>query len=299
MTSTSCPPIFVIPRNDCAGTIRPLATAATHVPAAGDAVPTPAFGLMCADNILRGEQIPPALIGDRSSRAVLWSGTVCDDLFEADPRTWGPLGRKLFHSLCERVLAGAAAEPDRSPLPCFRPHARHVLCDVHSCQRFAIERASQRFELLFDPASMFTPSMLSHAPDHLERMFAVFAQIQCCAGVVLSNVVAADTGAAEEGWDIGPPMRRVGLTKGGVGHGQRAIPGDDGGRLAGGPQGVSQAGESTSSLVCELYARYFASRTNPPAIVLLDDDVEGQLAIVAHALNRVHTPRSSTVAISH
>lgn len=299
MTFTLYPPIFVIPRNDCAGTIRPVALATTHAPDTGDATTAPAFGQMCTDNILHGEHTPAALIGDRHSRVVLWSGSVCDDLFEADPRTWGPLGRKSFHSVCERMLAIAAAHPDRSPVPCFRPHARHVLCDVHSCQRFAVERVNQRFELLFDPASMLTPSMLSHAPDHLERMFAVFAQIQCCAGVVLSNVIAADTGAAEEGWDIGPPMRRVGLSRGGVGHGQRATPGSYDGPSAGGYESLTQSGESTSSLVCELYARYFASRTNPPAIVLLDDDLDGQRSIVAHALNRVNTPRPGTVATSN
>ena len=107
-----------------------------------------------------------------AQRIVTWSGTLSDNLHDASPMTWMRAGREQFARLC-LDLAPQLRTHNRTI--CFQPHSRHVLSDVQSCVNFLRESETPNlvgtFEIALSPATMFEPSMLRDADDHLHRMF--------------------------------------------------------------------------------------------------------------------------------
>ena len=131
-----------------------------------------------------------------SSRIVSWSGTLADELFADEPRTWMRAGHERFAAFLDEV-APALRTHDRTL--CFRPHHRHVIGDVHACMQLLRERAADPFEILLSPADMLAPSMLANAEDHLGRMFAHLGPV--AAAVLVADVrptaETAETGLLE------------------------------------------------------------------------------------------------------
>jgi len=119
-------------------------------------------------------------------RVVAWSGSMADELFGEDPRTWGPAGWAALDAACERAAPVLA---ERGATMALRTHARHVLSDVPSCERFVRERRGRHgevFRVLLDPVSMLAPSMLAMAEDHLRRMVgAIGTMAPGLAGIVI------------------------------------------------------------------------------------------------------------------
>lgn len=124
-----------------------------------------------------------------SQRSVIWSGTLGEDLFAAEPRNWARAGRGALQRLCDELAPQLQA---RGRIVCFRPHARHVLNDVPSCFTFATERVGpgQPFEIALAPALMLEPSMLDQLEDHLRRQFKTLGSR--CAMVMLGDVRVID-----------------------------------------------------------------------------------------------------------
>ncbi len=98
---------------------------------------------------------------------VAWSGTLADDLFADDPRTWMAAGHERFEAFCDDVR-GPLAEAGRRL--CFRPHARHVLSDPQGTLDFLRRREDEPFGLALSPGDLLLPSMLSDAEDHFARI---------------------------------------------------------------------------------------------------------------------------------
>ena len=121
-----------------------------------------------AGNPLAGDWL--ADLDAPGDRILCWSGTLADELFESDPRTWGSSGREALGRFCDDVLSQVKAH-DRTL--CFHPHARHVLNDVPSCLTFLRGRAGQPFEVALAPASLLEPSMLDRLDEHLQRQFEI------------------------------------------------------------------------------------------------------------------------------
>lgn len=101
-------------------------------------------------------------------RIVLWSGTLSDELFGDEPRTWMRPGQEAFRSFCDAAAPTLVARGRRIA---FRPHARHVLSDVQGCLNFVMARDGQPFDLALGPSDLLTPDMFRHASEHLERAF--------------------------------------------------------------------------------------------------------------------------------
>ncbi|MFM7260146.1 MAG: hypothetical protein ACKO3W_06030 [bacterium] len=127
------------------------------------------------------------------TRLVSWSGTLADEPFADDPRTWMRAGQERFAGFLDEV---APALLHHRRTLCFRPHHRHVLSDVHSSVKMLRDRAGGPFEVLLSPADMLAPSMLRDAEDHLARMFAHLGPV--AAGVLLADV-AESPETAENG----------------------------------------------------------------------------------------------------
>jgi hypothetical protein len=100
--------------------------------------------------------------GSRGSPVIAWSGTPADSLFESDPRAFGPLAWERFGHVCDRIAAGHGRV-------IFRPHARHVLCDVQRVAKFQADRPVLGVAL--DAASLMEPSMVPKVVDHFRRAF--------------------------------------------------------------------------------------------------------------------------------
>lgn len=122
-----------------------------------------------------------------AKRIVTWSGTLSEDVHGASPMTWMRPGREKFEQFCNELAPQLKAH-DRTI--CFQPHSRHVLSDVQSCVNFLREQATVSaaggFEIALSPATMFEPSMLRDADDHLHRMFETLGER--CAMVFLDDV---------------------------------------------------------------------------------------------------------------
>ncbi len=128
-----------------------------------------------------------------SSRIVSWSGTLADEPFGDDPRTWMRAGHERFAGFLGEV---APALRTHGRTLCFRPHHRHVLGDVHASVKLLRERAGEPFEVLLSPADLLAPSMLDTVDDHLARMFAHLGPV---AAAVLLRDVRPGAGSAESG----------------------------------------------------------------------------------------------------
>ncbi|MBI1304729.1 MAG: hypothetical protein GC172_13225 [Phycisphaera sp.] len=125
-----------------------------------------------------------------SSRIVGWSGTLAEEPFGDEPRTWMRAGHERFARFLDEV---APALRTHGRTLCFRPHHRHVLGDVHASVKLLRERAGEPFEVLLSPCDLLAPSMLGTVEDHLVRMFAHLGPVS--AAVLLGDVRA---GAATE-----------------------------------------------------------------------------------------------------
>jgi hypothetical protein len=209
------------PSPACAGLARPLAPAA---PAADAAI-----------ILARGHALEPGFLDDlrsdldrlaRQARSVhacvVWSGTLGDELFDADPRTWGPRGRAAWAERLAELLA--VARSHRLQL-WIRPHARHVVSDAPTIDRMLADHAGDiaheqaPLRILSDPASMFTRSMLAYAEDHLERVLSAtrrWSALGACAGIVLANVrdPSGEPAAEASPIDDGPALQGAPLFDG-------------------------------------------------------------------------------------
>ncbi|MAD20474.1 MAG: hypothetical protein CMJ52_09995 [Planctomycetaceae bacterium] len=98
---------------------------------------------------------------------VAWSGTLADELFADDPRTWMAEGHERFEAFCDDIRESLVAAGRRL---CFRPHGRHVLSDPQGTLDFLRRRADEPFGLALSPADLLLPSMLPDAEDHYTRI---------------------------------------------------------------------------------------------------------------------------------
>jgi hypothetical protein len=103
---------------------------------------------------------------------VCWSGTLADELFGDEPRTWMREGHAAFRAFCDAAAPTLVAQ---SRTVAFRPHARHVLSDVQGCVNLLREREGQPFEVAVGPVDLLTPSMLGDVEDHLHRIISTLA----------------------------------------------------------------------------------------------------------------------------
>ena len=69
---------------------------------------------------------------------VTWSGTLAEDRFARHPMTWLKPGHEALDQFISEVVPQLAAHRRMLVL---RPHSRHVLSDVQSCVKFAIDHA--------------------------------------------------------------------------------------------------------------------------------------------------------------
>lgn len=100
-------------------------------------------------------------------RIIAWSGTLGDELFADEPRTWMGEGHKRFESFCDDVRDTLR---DAGRILCFRPHARHVLSDPQGTLDFLRRREGEPFGLALSPADLILPDMLADAEDHFTRI---------------------------------------------------------------------------------------------------------------------------------
>jgi hypothetical protein len=127
-------------------------------------------------------------------RVLAWSGTLADDLFASDPRTWRRPGQQAFARFCQD-LRPQLLQHGRTL--CFHPHARHVLNDVPSNLSFLNQLGEGGpFEVALSPASLLEPVMLNDVEDHLQRQFEALGAR--CAMVLLSDVVVEEDEAGEQ-----------------------------------------------------------------------------------------------------
>lgn len=124
-----------------------------------------------------------------------WSGSLGEDLFGRDWRTWGAEGMAELARFCGDAAAVLEARGGRLVL---RPHARHVLSDPFKCRRFVDACEHARVGVALDAASMLEHSMLDEAEGHSERAFEML-------GPVASLVVV--TGVMRGGDEDAPPLR--------------------------------------------------------------------------------------------
>jgi len=105
----------------------------------------------------------------RSARTVVaWSGTLADEPFGDDPRTWLAAGHAAFARFCSHATATVNELGVRL---LFEPHARHVLSDVSSTRSALRTLDGLPFGVALSPTSLLESSMLDHLDDHLTRIF--------------------------------------------------------------------------------------------------------------------------------
>jgi hypothetical protein len=150
-----------------------------------------AWGAFVDGNPLSGTWIADAEAPSR--RLVSYSGTLGEELFADEPRTWMRAGQDRFKGFLDEVEPALRAH---GRTLCFRPHHRHVLGDVHASVKLLRDRAGGPFEVLLSPADMIAPSMTGQIEDHLARMFAHLGPV---AAAVLLADIAPDAQTAERG----------------------------------------------------------------------------------------------------
>lgn len=137
-----------------------------------------------------------------AERILMRSGTLADEPFGDDPRTWMRPGHEAFRAFCD---AAAPTLRLRGKRIAFRPHARHVLNDVQGCLNFLRTREGQPFEIVLAPADLLTAEMLRDAEDHLTRILETL-------GSRASAVLLTDAAPTSEVPDA--PLREVPLGEG-------------------------------------------------------------------------------------
>ena len=105
-------------------------------------------------------------------RLICWSGTLGDELFADEPRTWMRPGHDALESFCNSVSDILAADSRRL---LFRPHARHVLSDPQGSLDFLRTHEDGPFGLAVSPCDLILPGMLDALAEHLERILGVLA----------------------------------------------------------------------------------------------------------------------------
>jgi hypothetical protein len=154
-----------------------------------------------------GNPLHPAWLLDLEvpgERIITWSGTLADDLFGDDPRTWMRAGQDAFRGLCDTAAPTLLRVGKRIA---FRPHVRHVLSDVQGCLNFLRHRSGQPFEIAFAPADLLTAAMLPDAEDHLTRSFEALGPLASM--LLLHDILPADSDDPTQ-----PPLRAVPLGHG-------------------------------------------------------------------------------------
>ena len=127
--------------------------------------PTAAIASIASGNPLDDDWFCPLdLPGDG---IVSWSGTLADELFGDEPRTWMGEGHQRFEGWCDDVR-DALGRAGRVLL--LRPHARHVLSDPQGTLDFLRRREGEPFGLALSPADLLLPSMMPDAEDHFARI---------------------------------------------------------------------------------------------------------------------------------
>ena len=125
--------------------------------------------------ILEGNPLSEGWIGALDvpgDTLISWSGTLAEELFGEDPRTWMQYGQTAFTEFCSAV-APALEKSKRTLL--FRPHARHVLSDTQSSLDFSRKHEDGPFGLAVSPCDLLVPDMLNTLEDHLERILTFLA----------------------------------------------------------------------------------------------------------------------------
>lgn len=141
-----------------------------------------AWGAFVDANPLSGDWMVDAELPAR--RIVSYSGTLADEPFGDDPRTWMRSGHERLKAFLDEI---EPALRHHGRTLCLRPHHRHVVGDVHSSVKLLRERAGSPIEVLLSPADLIAPSMLAQAEDHLTRSFAHLGP--AAAGVLLFDLV--------------------------------------------------------------------------------------------------------------
>jgi hypothetical protein len=120
---------------------------------------------------------------------IVWSGTLADEPFGIDPRTWLPPARQRARETCSELCRLAAIQGRPVWL---RPHARHAVGDLAITANWCITPPGDNFRILLDPASLLTEQMLPFASDHLTRIFLAAAGdflAPRLGGIVLANLL--------------------------------------------------------------------------------------------------------------
>lgn len=140
---------------------------------------------MIEKNVLDGSE--PAL--ERPSgvdRVMVWSGWV--EGTEGEPAWF----RTSSAGAWERLLAwckGAAAWAwEEGVRVWIRPRAEHVVSDAPRCMALARELGDWPIDIVLDPASMLTATMLGDGNEHVERIVSSLAGHPQVAALVLANV---------------------------------------------------------------------------------------------------------------
>lgn len=117
-----------------------------------------------------------------------------DGVFAPDHRLWGPQPWAEFEAALARLA------PRGGPEVWIRPHARHVLSDAQRCLTAARgwEERGLAARLLLEPAMLLTEAMLSHAEDHLERIFDTLGDSPRLAAVLLTGAEAVEADSEGE-----------------------------------------------------------------------------------------------------
>lgn len=105
-------------------------------------------------------------------RLVCWSGTLAEELFADEPRTWMRPGHAALEEFCDSVAPALKADSRRMLL---RPHARHVLSDPQGSLDFLRKHEGDPFGLAVSPCDLLLPEMLEQLEEHLERILGILA----------------------------------------------------------------------------------------------------------------------------
>lgn len=98
---------------------------------------------------------------------ITWSGSMSDDLNEADPRNFMRVGHEAFQERCV-ALRDALVAADRMMV--FVPSPRHILSDAPGTRAFQERWSNGPFGILIDPWHLITEDMQDRREEHLERI---------------------------------------------------------------------------------------------------------------------------------
>ncbi len=142
-------------------------------------------------NILASDFAFDATSGPAGDLIFAWSGTMADDLYTSDPRTWLSPGQQALRDWCAATRPALEAA---GRAVCFTPFSRHVLSDPQSTLTFDREMEDAPFHVTLAPACFLEPSMLDEVDDHLARAFESLGDR--ARAVLLTDAAPADDGAA-------------------------------------------------------------------------------------------------------